>query len=149
MSGLKKFYMKNIKIFTIILVLIALFVAYKCYTKYSSAQKAKKMASSSSSSSSSLSPSSLGENYRYGSELSEIVQLQLLEGNPNLGGSEDSAITRLRPDVYGTFSEDPLADIIYKDIQNLGESGHISQLPSTVKDVFTKTAYGGEDLSKL
>ena len=39
MSGLKQFYLKHIRIFTIILVLIAAFIIYKCWEKKSEADK--------------------------------------------------------------------------------------------------------------
>ena len=39
MSGLKQFYLKHIRIFTIILVLIAAFIIYKCWEKKSKADK--------------------------------------------------------------------------------------------------------------
>ena len=39
MSGLKQFYLKYIRIFTIVLVLIAAFIIYKCWQKKSEADK--------------------------------------------------------------------------------------------------------------
>ena len=144
MSGLKQFYMKNIKIFTIILVLLAAFIAYKCYAKYSSAQKAKKIATSTSSSSSSMS----GENYRYGAEITELAFSQFMNPESVTTGLYDSPLSRVDFGTYGSYSKDPLANIVRDDIPNLGYSGQQQQSVSKMKIPLLYTAYGGDDYSK-
>ena len=142
MSGLKQFYMKNIKIFTIILVLLAAFIAYKCYTKYSSAQKAKKIATSSSSSSI---PS---EKYRYGAELTELAFSKFMSPESATNGLDDTPLSRIDFGTYGSYSKDRLANIVRDDIPNLGYSGQQQQSVSEMNIPLLYTAYGGDDYSK-
>jgi hypothetical protein len=144
MSGLKQFYMKNIKIFTVILVLIAIFVAYKCYTKYTAAQEAKKMAAALKQKEKNES----SEYYRYGLELSEIARLQFDKPSVTTG-LYDTPLSRVDFGTYGVTSEDPLENIIYGDIKSFGGSAQEKQRRSKAKDLSEFTAYGGEDTSML
>ena len=145
MSGLKQFYMKNIKIFTIVLVLIAILVGYKCYTKYTSAQEAKKMAEDLKKQQQQQQMEDKKEGYRYGLELSEIARLQFDKPGSVTAGLYDTPLSRADFGTYGVTSEDPLENIIYGDIQNFGGSALEKQRKSKAKDLSEFTAYGGQN----
>ena len=146
MSGLKQFYMKNIKIFTIILVIIAIFVGYKCYTKYAAAQEAKKVTALLKQQ---QQEQKKIEGYRYGLELSEIPLLQFDNLSSVTAGLDDTPLSRIDFGTRGAFAKDELADIIRTDIKNIGESAQQVQTPSKMKDYLKYTAYGGQDISRL
>jgi hypothetical protein len=125
MSGLKQFYTKNIKIFTVILVLIALYLAYMCYSKYLSAQKAKEVLATASISSVSLPP--VKEGYK---TLDEIIYNQLM--NPELSSGLD--VSNIDLSTRGSFSQDELQRLVRKDIKNIGMSGQQQQTSSRMND---------------
>lgn len=158
MSGLKQFYMKNIKIFTILLVLLAGFVAWKCISKYQAAQQLKKQAAAGAGG---KMPQGAGEKipqgaeagaqsdiekYRYGAEITELAFTQF--DKPSVtSGLYDTPLSRADFATYGSYSKDPLANIIRNDIPNLGYSGQQEQSVSKMKIPLLYTAYGGDDYS--
>ena len=150
MSGLKQFYMKNIKIFTILLVLLAAFIAWKCISKYQAAQQAKALTKQGQVQvqvQGQVPNNKDDEPYRYGAEISELAFTQFGKDSVTTG-LEDTPLSRVDFGTYGSYSKDPLANTIRNDIPNLGYSGQQEQSVSKMKIPLLYTAYGGDDYSR-
>ncbi len=122
MSGLKQFYLKHIRIFTIILVLIAAFIIYKCWQKKSEADKMT-------TSTSLVVPKK--EFYDLG-VASEVAYGQVRSGT---GGFSDVDFA-----TRGIFSRAPeFQDVIGDAALEIGESGVEQKTKSTIN---LPTQYG-------
>lgn len=106
MSGLKQFYLKHIRVFTIILVLIAAFVIYKCWQKKQEVDKQKEVKKE-------------AEKKEYFYDLATLSDVAFHQGRSATGEFDISDFAK-----SGIYSRDPaFEDVIADSRLEIGESG--------------------------